>query len=324
MTSKYYLAVFALLTVALGGNAADTKPDPASLVRAANEVSDLSRARPYQLTGIVVLNPGVKDESRGTITVYRDRDQYRSDIELSGKRRIWVKLGNKIYVSNPTPLAFFGLEQLRDIENAWRESQVNTSETKFSHATHKKALGPAVWCVTENYRDYVPVNLCFDTALGVMVRTGYGDDRYEFSDFQTLAGQKYPGNIRRFRSGKLVLEVRNLRAQPGPVPQNAFQTPEGAREFEYCENMVEAKLQTSGDLLPRNPVAAGEWMKVFIYGIVNEDGTLTDLKVASLPRNPAIVKFVEEVAAKRRYSPAMCGAKPVATEISTEIEAQAH
>jgi hypothetical protein len=308
--------------MAICSYAADTKPDPASLVRSANEVSDLSRVLPHQLTGTVILDPGGKNASAGTITVYRDRDQYRSDIELSGKRRIWLKLGNKIYLSNPSPLAFFGLESLRDIENAWRESWVDSRETKFSHATQKKAFGADVWCITEKHRDYDPVTVCFNAVLGVMVSTGNNENRYEFSDFQTLEGQKYPGNIRRFKNGKLVFEVRNLRAQSGAVPQDVFKALEDAREFMDCENMVEPKLLTSANLLPRHPVAAGKWMRIFIYGIIGEDGTLTDIKVASVPLNPTIDQLVGQAAAQRRYSPAMCGEKPVAHETFTEIETQ--
>jgi hypothetical protein len=41
---------------------------------------------------------------------------------------------------------------------------------------------------------------------------------------------------------------------------------------------------------------------------------------ASIPRDPAILKLVEDAVRKRRYSPARCGTKVVASELSLEIE----
>jgi len=320
MTSKH-LAVFALLIMALGGYAGENKPDPISLVHAANDVGDLSRAVPYHLTGTVILGSGTVDGNKGAITVYRDHDQYRSDIEISGQRRTWIKLGNKVYVADSSPFAFMGLERLKDIENAWQETWENRKGVKFSRPSRKKKLGAEVWCLTVNYQDYDPEVVCFDATLKVMVSTGQQDDVYEFSDFQSLGGQRYPGTIRRYKRAKIVLEVRNLRVQPGPVPSNLFRPPEDARAFDDCENMVTAKLKSSGDILPSNTLSPGERVAIFAYGIIKEDGTVADVKVTSIPSNPAIIKFAEGVLSKRRYSPAMCGDRPVASELVTEFEA---
>jgi hypothetical protein len=320
MTSKY-LAAFALLILTLRSYAGENKPDPVSLVHAANNVGDLSRAVPYQLTGTVILNPGTVENKRGSIAVYRDHDQYRSDIEISGQRRTWIKLGNKVYVADSSPFAFMGLEKLKDIENAWQETWADNKSLKFSQASRKKKLGAEVWCLTANYQDYVPENLCFDAALKVMVSTGQQDDVYEFSDFQSLGGQLYPGIVRRYKRGKVVLEVRDIRVQSSPVPPNSFHPPDSARAFDDCENMVMAKLKSSADILPRNTLSPGERVTIFAYGIIREDGTVADVKVTSIPSNPAIINFAEGVLSKRRYTPAMCGDRPVASELVTEFEA---
>ena len=287
----------------------ERKPAPSQLVRSANENSDLSRVLPHRLTGTVVLNPGSKNESSGTFAAYRDRDQYRSDIAISGQHRTWLRLGNKVYISDSSPVAFLGLEKFKDIENAWRESRADDHDMKFSRVTRKKNLGADVWCMNANYRDFTPWRLCFDRARGLMVTNGYDQDLYEFSDFQAIGGQQYPGQIRRIKQGKVVLEVRNLRAQLGPVPQSTFEIPQAARMFETCDNMVDPKLIFEPELFPHAYSTSNESIRLFIYGIVDPDGSFGNVHAASVPRDPTIVKLVEEAASKRRYSPARCGSK---------------
>ena len=267
-----------------------------------------------------MLNPGSKNESSGTFAVYRDRDQYRSDIDISGQHRSWLRLGNKVYISDPSPVAFMGLEKLRDIENAWRESRADDHDMKFSRVTRKKSLGADVWCLNANYRDFMPWRLCFDQARGVMVTNGYDKDLYEFSDFQAIGGQQYPGQIRRIKQGKVVLEVRGLRAQLGSVPQSTFEIPQAARMFETCDNMVAPKLIFEPELFPHTYFDSSESIRIFIYGIVEADGSFGNVHAASVPRDPAIVKLVEEATSKRRYSPARCGSKAVAAESCIEVE----
>lgn len=318
MTNK--LAVLILLAAALTGHAANDKPDPLQLVRSANESSDLSNILPHRLTGTVVLNPGSKNESIGTFAAYSDRDEYRSDIDISGQHRTWLHLGNKIYISDSSPVAFLGLEKLRDIENGWREPRANDHDMKFSRVSGKKILGAEAWCLNVSYQDFAPRRLCFDQARKLMVTTGYDQDFYEFSDFQTVEGKQYPGQIRRLKQGKVVLEVRDLRVQLGPIPQSTFEVPQAARAFETCDNMVSPKLISEPELFPRTFHKTGQSIRIFIYGIVGEDGSFGNVHAASVPRDPAIVRLVEEAAAKRRYSPAMCGPKPVAVETYIEVE----
>ncbi|HZU33103.1 MAG TPA: hypothetical protein VFB79_18450 [Candidatus Angelobacter sp.] len=265
----------------------------------------------------MILAPGGKDERSGTITIYRNQNQYRSEIELSGYRRIWLRLDNRVYVANSSPLAFLGLES--DLENSWRETiLVNTQEIKFRHESRKNTMGGDVWCIDEAGGDYTPMHLCFDTSSQTMLSKTYGEDRYEFSDFQVLEGKKYPGNIRRFRQGKLALEMRNLHAETGVLPEDAFQVPKESLQFETCENVVPPKLTSSPTLFPPRTFV-GKSLKIFIYGIVAEDGSFTHVLVASVPRNPDLVKLVKDKVEQRRFTPAMCGPKPVATELNIEI-----
>lgn len=319
MTNKLRM-VLILLAAALTSHAANEKPDPSQLVRSANESSDLSSVLPHRLTGTVVLYPGSKSENSGTFAAYRDHDQYRSDINISGQHRTWLHLGNKIYVSDSSPVAFLGLERLKDIENSWREPRANDHDMKFSRVSGKKILGTDAWCLHATYRDSAPRPLCFDQARKLMITIGDDRDLYEFSDFQTVEGKQYPGRIRRLKQSKVVLEVRDLRVQLGPISQSTFEVPQAARAFETCDNMVSPKLISEPELFPRTSYQAGESIRIFIYGIVGQDGSFGNVHAVSVPRDPAIVSLVEEAASKRRYSPAMCGAKPVAVEGSIEVE----
>jgi hypothetical protein len=320
MISKLHCAV-AVILAALPGNAADKKLDPSQLISAANKNSDLSTIPSHRLTGTVVLNPGAQNESIGSITDYREGERYRSDIEISGQHRTWLHIGNKAYVAGSSPIVFMGLEKLKDLENVWREPQASSTTMKFGASSKKKVPNSETWCFDAKQRDYEALHLCFDAIRQVIISTGYEQDLYEFSDFQTFEGRQYPANIRRIKHGKTVLEIRNLRAQLEDIPESVFDVPSGALEFETCDDIVAPKVISQPELLPRGTsFRPAESLKVFIYGVVGADGTFGNVRGASIPRDPAILKLVEDAVRKRRYSPAMCGTKAVATESYIELE----
>jgi hypothetical protein len=319
MTSKLDCA-FAVVLAALSGHAADTKPDPSQLISVANKNSDLSSIPSHRFTGTVVLNPGAQNESIGSITLYREGERYRSEIEISGQHRTWLHIGNKAYVAGSSPIFFMGLEKLTDLENAWREPQASGTTMKFSALSKKKVANSETWCFKASERDYEVLHLCFDATKQVMTSTGYEQDLYEFSDFQEFEGRKYPANIRRIKHGKAVLEIRNLHAQLENIPESIFDAPPGALAFETCDDIIASKILSQSELLPRGTIHPGESFKIFIYGVVGVDGTVGSVEGASIPRDPAILKLVEDAVRKRRYSPARCGTKVVASELSLEIE----
>jgi hypothetical protein len=110
----------------------------------------------------------------------------------------------------------------------------------------------------------------------------------------------------------LIQDDSSKRSEPAP---RGFITP-----FEACNNIVASKLLSESELLPQGTIHPGESIKVFIYGVVGVDGSFGNVEVASIPRDPAILKLVEDAVRKRHYSPARCGTKAVASESYIELE----
>jgi len=81
-----------------------------------------------------------------------------------------------------------------------------------------------------------------------------------------------------------------------------------------------SKLISEPELFLQGTIHPGESIKVFIYGVVGVDGSFGNVAAASIPRDPAILKLVEDAVRKRRYSPARCGPKAVASESYIELE----
>src|SRR5437868_5346752 len=46
-------------------------PQPQQLIQAANEISNISKIRPYILTATVVLHPDTQNQKSGRLTIYR-------------------------------------------------------------------------------------------------------------------------------------------------------------------------------------------------------------------------------------------------------------
>jgi len=114
---------------------------------------------------------------------------------------------------------------------------------------------------------------------------------------------------------KPVLTVEDIQVTKAQFAPTAFAVPPHATEFDTCDNMQPAKpLQT-----PRpefSPMAvrrnAAVSPTIHVYGIIDKDGNLQNVKM--LTTDAELQQPIVEALKKWRYTPAMCGTSPVATE----------
>src|SRR5438270_8934996 len=71
---------------------------PEQLLQDSGQVTDLSRLGPYELHGIITLNPGGPEETKGQITFIRDHDRSRLDLHIGKYQETRLRIQDELYV----------------------------------------------------------------------------------------------------------------------------------------------------------------------------------------------------------------------------------
>jgi len=302
--------------------AQDAPPDARQLLQSAHEVSGLASVVPYELRANVVINPGTPNEKKGRIVIYRDKDRSRTDLQVEDYREVKVTLGNKLYVARSTPMPIPGLGRLTETDHAW-DRLSEDGAAKLGDVSHKKVQNVQANCF--DVKGPAKHRLCFDPAKKVLLENLDQRLAVELSDYAAVSDSQnlFPRRITVLleleKSEKPVLIIQEIEVLRALFPANAFAVPEHSMEFDACENMQPAKLLESprpdfGQSVVRRNMAAGA---VNVYGIIDKEGKVQNVQVLSSDAD--VQKDVREALKKWRFSPAMCGSTPVATEREIQI-----
>ncbi len=191
---------------------------------------------------------------------------------------------------------------------------------KLGHVSRKKINGEEALCFSVQKEGYDKRNRCVDAMTHLPVEAGSPSQKYEFSDYQAIGSQRYPGKIRMAKDGKWVFEVRDIRVEAQAPDADIFSAPPGAEEFETCDDLRDTRAINDLDPLGSTAIQVNQSVAIYLYGIVEKDGSFRPEEAVTVPPDPKLAEFVKAIAAKRRYAPAMCGSKPVATEIQIEVQ----
>jgi Gram-negative bacterial TonB protein C-terminal len=295
--------------------------DARTLMRSAHDVSGLVEAMPYQFQGNVVFNPG-PGEVKGQITIYRDKDRSRVELQMGSYRESRVVLGNKLYIVRSTAFPAPGMSRLTDTDRTW-DRLTQDGDAALGGLSHKKVLNTPADCFEVKGEQHH--RLCYDASRKLLLENQDEVRSIQFSDYQPLADvhQFYPRKIvvlaELERSEKPIFVVQDIAVQKAQLPSSAFAVPEHPLELETCENMQPAKLLESPrarfprSVMERNSQAQG----VYAYGIADKDGHLQNIKV--LTGDAEVQEVVVDALKQWRYTPATCGGNPVASEQEMQI-----
>jgi hypothetical protein len=301
--------------------AEDARPDAKQLLIAAHQAADLSAVLPYELQGTVVINPGTESQKKGTITIYRDHDRWRSELRVDDYQEIKVVRNNKLYIYRSTPLPIPLLGRLSETDHYW-DTLAEDGDAKLGEVSRKKVQNRQANCfdVKGEHRH----RLCFDPEKKVLLELTEQQRTTEFSAYSEVDGHSFPKTITVLlelaTKETPILEVQDIQVIGAQFAPSAFAVPPRATEFDTCENMQPARpVQTpSPEFSPMAARRAAQLSPVVhVYGIVDKDGSLRNVKM--LTADAEIQQSIAEALKKWRYSPATCGTSPVASEKEIEI-----
>jgi hypothetical protein len=320
MTHKYVLPLYLLVCV---GTAFCEEPrrTPQQLVELSRKATDLSEIGPYRLQAKIVLTPpDVAKEKSGQITVLRDKDRYRSELQIGGFRETrWIK-DNMLYVdrSQLVPLPMTTL--LGKLDRLWRANLI-PSDAKVSAVSRQEGHGKDLECFEIKGKSWSHKS-CFDRSTSVLVREDGGFDFYdlEFQDFAAMDQKFFPRRIIVRDSGHVVVDVREISVTKAAPTPDAFAPPAVLPGLDTCDEPTPPiKIKDAVPNMPRDQLRMMHDATVYVFAIVGTGGSIQGPAVEYSP-DVSFSASALDAAKQWRYAPAMCVDKAVPAEIELRVQ----
>ncbi len=317
MVSLLFFCATALFTVA---GSAQTIPTPQQLIDAAHKRADASQLVPYVFNADVVVNPGdKKNEKTGRLTISRDHNRARVELEIGDLHETRIVLGDKQYVVPGQGLLFtIGLDRFDQI---WDPTQSQAfyipSKYKFGDVQRERMHSVDALCFDRIFgdrRDHV----CFDPDRPKLLHEDSSGKTMEFFDF-TRAGQM--GDPRRVRIEELhmpPIEVNNIAFTSAVLKDEVFTISEKSIELETCDDIKPPQAVHTP-----NPDFPGAMHRhkggvVLLDLFITKEGKVSTVQVMN-PDNDGLDDNVKATVKTWRFKPATCGDRPVDMEMHAEI-----
>jgi hypothetical protein len=294
----------------------DVLPTPQQLIQVTNQSSDVLKVIPYRLTADLIVTPDKDVVIRGHIIYDRDRDRERIEITAGDYHETWVNADNKLYVAGTRSLVLPRGSTLKALEKEWVIHDAPSCCQAFSKVERKKTRGADAYCFVATYSDRHPKRFCVDRDAKSLLERFDGFETVVFSDYRAIEGLRYPARIQYVDDGKPFVEIENIEIRKTEISTESFNAPPNSQEFENCAGM-----ETPHTLHMEMPKVPSRWHSSYasVKGLVQPDGSFTDVRVQVSRANPEFAKALEEAAGHWLFSPARCGSKPVVYEEQMEI-----
>jgi protein TonB len=324
MTGRNRLFLSALLLTGTIAAAEDSAPSAQQLIDTAHAASDLSKLGPYILTGLVVANPGDKNEHHGHVTVYREADRARVDLEVDGQKDSRLTLGANSYF-DPRP-GLLAMTRTGHLDRSWdpgAESEAPPwirAASGFGSVKPGKVTGVQLWCVDKNTGP-LKTRLCFDAARGILLSTDTQSViREEFLEYTSVGAVMFPQKIRILIPGLQPIEISQLQVTQETLALDVFAIPKDSMEFETCDKMEFPKA-----IHRPEPQFSEEARQRHVQGTVGLSVIITkEGKVGPILLIKPVGYGLDEVArdaiSKSTFKPASCAGHPVNAEMHVEME----
>ena len=300
-------------------------PDPQQLLDAVHKVSDLSALGSYVLTARVVFSPGdPKRETIGKLTISRDHELSRVELEISGKDEVQIHRDHASYiVASQRMLLESGLIGFDRTWDPLRSEETHSRE-KLGKGHAETIDNNRAWCFekTTAYMQFTSKEkLCVDPTRPVLLSRSVGTkSRKAFLDYARAGAVEYPQRVSISREYIVPIEVNDIKIAPVMLAEELFKPPENAIEVESCVNQRYPEAKSTPT--PSFPARASKQLKqgkVILNAIVAKDGTVA-MAWSLAPDEYGFSENAEHTVLTWQFKPATCDGRPIATEMKIEVE----
>ena len=316
---KITVALLFILSNASLSASAQQAPTPPELFEAAHKVADLSRLGGYVLEATVIVKPSSKKENKtGHLTISRDKDLTRIELEIGKTHEVRIIEGDRQFV--PVGQGVLLVAGLINVDRAWDPThgknlshnlQGQTAEVK-----KKKIHDVQSWCA-ETKQESSQNEYCFDGTSSAMLSERFGKSgRTEFQDFTSIQDMVYPRTIKLFKENLSPVELRDITVKPLIADDQTFKVPDDAIELESCKSVQHPKPISTPE--PTFPDVARQQRiqgNAFVYAVIGKDGRIRSAEIIS-PDNYGFAANAGEIVKTWTFQPATCSGRPVNAELS--------
>jgi hypothetical protein len=322
MKSTTRLFSLVLLFAGVVAVAEDNAPSAQQLIDAAHGASNLSKLGPYTLTGFVVLDPDGKRKRQGHVTIYRDGDRTRVDLEVDGRNDSRLALGSRTYFDPRQDL--LAVTRIGGLDRSWdpgfESDALIPVKSSFGAVKSDTTGGIQVWCVDKVTGDWKR-RLCFDALRAVLLSQEIKPaTRKEFSEFTSAGAVMFPQKIRMVFPGIPPVEINQIQVTAQAPAPEVFEIPKGAMEFERCADMVYPKVIHRPE--PEFSEEARRGYKGGVVGmdvIITKEGKVGGVRVIS-PIGNVLDQRARDAVAAWTSKPGSCDGHPVNVEVYVEMD----
>jgi len=282
------------------------------MIAKSNALTDLLAIGPYELHAQITVNPGSEHEQQGEITIDRDHNGLRTELQLGDFRQVEVFSQEARYVWRSRPYPVIGLETLDGLEVALQLRTAFPPQTKYSQEIRRSVSGVPASCIDARPPYEKKLRFCFDTRTGALLEASDSRGwRGRFSEYAAAGNGMFPGRMELTLPGEpRRLEFAQVHVTTQTFDDVRFAQPQGALAFAACNRMAAAV-----------PLAGLDWTilnrqrgEVYLYAIVEADGRVHDLKAYGT-NDKWLQREVTRQAQSWRFAPARCGTTAVASEV---------
>ncbi len=318
------LLVLLLMTTLSWGE--DHSATARELISAANAGSDLSTMRPYRLEAGLILFPGTKNEKKGSIVILRDKERSRTEMTIGNYHELGIVVGNQSHwfrEFTSVPHKDFvspELANIPDVRQLWRF--VLASSDRVGEVVTSEIQGQSAKCFDVTIMQGRSERNCFDPSNGNWVESGtWYSDRQKtklqggtrFLDYASFGDKQFPRTIRKFGSGRVIAEIRDIAVKPAQFQDADFAIPPKAVLTETCDDLAPPrKIEDHMPDYPGLARASHTTGDVVLLALIGPTGHVDLLSVVS--GHPILIQASIDAAKRWRYAPAMCPAGPVAVQ----------
>lgn len=294
-------------------------PSAEQLIAASNSASDLTRLGSYQLRALIVVRSG-RQQATGNLTVSRDDDNMRQEMEFTDYRETDLTRGDSDYLSRKPRIPVDFSARLRKFDQLWQTTLA--SGVQPGAPTHTKFNGTQALCFKVRPEKNTEISNCFDENTHLLVgrelKDVSGIQQAQFLDYQEIDGARFPSTIRFVEPGSPVIEAQKISIMKMPFDETVFAPLPGAREFRTCLNGTPPRAVHT--VYPEYPALArmahiqGE---VRLSATIAEDGKPRDLQIIS--GHPVLAQAALNAVKQWTYTPEMCPSGPVSVETMIKV-----
>jgi hypothetical protein len=324
-----FSALLILLLVTWLGAVEKKQGEGAALIGRAREISDIQAegSPPFHLRAKVQLREvqggGLKE---GIYFIqWAAKRRLRSEISFDRFDQVAGRQEERSWRNRNMVYQPWRIHQVMEAFNFQSVLKLRPGEEVKS--VEERAIGNAtVDCVELTEKQHRSRKMCIDASSSVLRQ--YDDSLIvcEYQDYSNFNGKMFPGLIRVFESGRLIIEInlRELAVDPEFRP-SVFVAPSGSEEWVSCEHPQAPKpIEIPSPPFPESARRTRTSGVVVLFVEIGVDGRVRDPDVVRSPSPELTASAVNTIVNRWRLQPATCGDVPVPSAQLVELSFKLH